>query len=63
MCVRVVCETHMFGGLKVDDDHLAPLAFGEEGQVSAGLDLQRGTQGQRQVGPSRQRNTTKLHYP
>lgn len=47
VCASVnACIAHVFGSLQVNDDHLAPLAFGEEGEVSTGFDLQGGAQSQ-----------------
>ena len=62
-CVRM-CEriAHVFSSLQVNDDHLAPLAFGEEGEVSTGFDLQGGAQSQSQICfPGNTQTTFTLH--
>jgi hypothetical protein len=41
--------TYMFCGLQVDNDQTASSALSGKGQVPTGADLQRGTQGDRQV--------------
>ena len=46
---RVGSSTYVLGGLKVDDDQPASAAFGGEGQVPAGPDLQGGAQRDGQV--------------
>lgn len=48
-------ETHVFGGLQVNDGQFPSFALGEQWQVSAGFDLQGRAEGQRQVGSSAER--------
>lgn len=49
VCVRCANETHVFGGLQVDNGHFPSFALGEEWKVSTGFDLQGGAERQRQV--------------